>query len=237
MITSIIFGRKKNQCHQENVWDVASYRFQCQQQKTNILNLCQQQTTKISPKKLDSCQSFVYGSGQVLNSGHTDIFLEAIYYPFIRQVTPSMALLDPATFREQGLFHNGKMRIWKFLQNQTTNGKVNFALGQIAAISQTFDSLCSNLKNDEKNALFMLHSSSIQCSKNANHANTNSTIKGLFFIHNSFITINDISNSSYDPVQLVEKLLTQETSTSHHRCIQKVQGTNRIREGTLKHLK
>lgn len=215
----------------------------CQQQKTNELKWCQQQKTVLQ-QTLQSYQSFTYGSGQVLNSCHTDTFLEAIYHPFIRQVTPSTvqfsnpsqamdALLDSIIFREQGHFHKGKMRLWKFLQNHTTNGHVNFALGQIAAISQIFDTLCSNLNNDEKKALFMVHSSTFQCSVNPNHAHTRYTIKSLFFIHNSFITIKDISNSSYDPVQLLENLLTQKDTASPHRCLQKAQDTHNICDGTL----
>ena len=111
---------------------------------------------------------------------------------------------------------------------------MNFALGQMAAISQIFDTLCSNLNNDEKKALFMVHSSTFQCSVNPNHAtHTRYTIKSLFFIHNSFITIKDISNSSYDPVQLLENLLTQKDTASPHRCLQKAQDTHNICDGTL----
>ena len=134
------------------------------------LNPCKNISTtcKANPTTLQSFQSFTYGSGQVPNSCHTDTFLEAIFHPFTHQVTPSSAnfqnssaaldaLLEAIIMQEQGNFHTSKMVLWNYLQNNTSNGQINFPIGKIASLSLIIDTLCKNMYQQERNALFSLH--------------------------------------------------------------------------------
>ena len=151
---------------------------------------------------------------------------------FIRQISPATAdfnpssstmdaLLEAIILREQGQFHKSKMTLWNFLQNNTTTGYRNFPLGEMALISQIFDALSQRKLNKEKDALFMKHSLTIQCSKSAHHQHNRTTTNSLYFLHNSCINIMDISNSAYGPVNVVEKHLNRKHSISQHLCIQK----------------
>ena len=101
-------------------------------------------------------QSYTYGSGQMANSCYLDTFLESIYHPFIRQITPERTHFDHTTpamdtllqsivLRGQGSFHRSKMVLWTYLHQHTSNGRTTFPLGQMAGISSVFTALCSNM--------------------------------------------------------------------------------------------
>ena len=116
------------------------------------LHPCDKKLPKTINNSMDTFQSYTYGSGQILNSCHIDTFLEAIYHPFTRQITPATtnfnkttpamdALLECIVTREQGKFHSSKMALWSYLRNNTTNGHATFLLGQMAAISNVFSAL------------------------------------------------------------------------------------------------
>ena len=79
----------------------------------------------------------------------------------------------------------------------------------------------------------MKHSLTIQCSKNAHHQHNHTTTNSLYFLHNSCINIMDISNSAYDPVNVVEKHLNRKHSISQHLCIQKDENGTNICNGNL----
>ena len=125
------------------------------------------------------------------------------------------------------------MTLWNFLQNNTRNGHRNFRLGEMASISQIIDALSQGMLSKEKDALFMKHSLTIQCSKNAHHQHNHTTTNSLYFLHNSCINIMDISNSAYDPVNVVEKHLNRKHSISQHLCIQKDENGTNICNGNL----
>ena len=142
-------------------------------------------------------------------------------------------ILEAIILREQGQFHKSKMTLWNFLQNNTTNGYKNFCLGKMASIPQIFDALSQGMLNKEKDALFMKHSLTIQFSKSAHHQHSRTTTNSLYFLHNSCINIMDISNSAYDPVNVVEKHLNRKHSISQQLCIQKDENGTNICNGNL----
>ena len=144
-----------------------------------------------------------------------------------------LSLKQSLSFREQGQFHKSKMTLWNFLQNNTTNGYRNFRWGEMASISQIFDALSQGVLSKEKDALFMKHSLTIQCSESAHHQHNRTTTNSLYFLHNSCMNIMDISNSAYDPVNVVEKHLNRKQSISQHLCTQKDENGTNICNGNL----
>lgn len=183
---------------------------------------------------LNTFQSYTYASGQVANSCHTDTFLEAIYHPFTRQITPATvnflhtspamdALLESIVLREQGKFHHSKMVLWNYLSNHTANGQTTFPIGEMAAISNIFNALCTNMYEEEKRILFIKESVNVKCSRNCTHSTTRQNTYSAYFLHYTYININDIVSSAYNPILVSQKLLTQLDTTCHtHRsfCLQ-----------------
>jgi len=81
------------------------------------LHPCDKKLPRIISNTMDTFQSYTYGSGQILNSCYIDTFLEAIYHPFTRQITPATTnfnkttlamdtLLESIVTREQGKFQS-----------------------------------------------------------------------------------------------------------------------------------
>ena len=126
-------------------------------QKLQVLckvNPCQKKL-HLNPSSPSSniVQSYTYGSGQMANSCYLDTFLESIYHPFIRQITPERThfdrktpamdtLLESLVLHRQGSFHRSKMVLWTYLYQHSSNGKTTFPLGQMAGISNIFNALC-----------------------------------------------------------------------------------------------
>lgn len=178
---------------------------------------------------MDTFQSYTYGSGQILNSCYIDTFLEAIYHPFTRQITPATTnfnkttlamdtLLESIVTREQGKFHSSKMVLWSYLCNNTTNGQSAFPLGQMAAISNVFSALCKEMSQQEKNSIFITESLDIKCTK-CNHRRVIENTFSTYFIHSSNIHMTDITHSTYDPVRVVERLLRQQDVLCSQRSV------------------
>ena len=174
-------------------------------------------------------QSYTYGSGQMANSCYLDTFLESIYHPFIRQITPERThfdhttpamdtLLESIVLCGQGSFHRSKMVLWTYLHHHTSNGRTTFPLGQMAGISNVFTALCSNMSQPEKNALFITDSVNIKCRK-CNHCRNIVNTHSSYFIHHTNINIMDITDSTYDPVQVAEKVLVQQDILCSQRGI------------------
>ena len=97
------------------------------------LHPCDKKLPRATINSMDAFQSYTYGSGQRLNSCFIDNFLEAIYHPFIRQITPATTnfnkttpamdtLVESIVTREQGKFDSSKMALWSYLRNNRTNG-------------------------------------------------------------------------------------------------------------------
>ena len=174
-------------------------------------------------------QSYTYGSGQMANSCYLDTFLESIYHPFIRQITPERTqfdhttpamdtLLESIVLHGQGSFHRSKMVLWTYLHHHTSNRRTTFPLGQMAGISNVFTALCSNMSQTEKNALFITDSVNIKCRK-CNHCRNIVNTHSSYFIHHTNINIMDITDSTYDPVQVAEKVLVQQDILCSQRGI------------------
>ena len=193
------------------------------------LNPCDKKITSTNCHSLNMFQSYTYASGQIPNSCYIDTFLEAIYHPFTRQITPATTnfihttsamdtLLESIVIREQGKFHSSKMVFWSYLRNNTTNGQTTFPLGQMAAISNIFSALCSNMSQQEKNALFVTESVNIKCC-NCNHSRDTVNTYSTYFIHNTNIKMTDVINSTYDPIRVAEKLLIQQDILCSQRSV------------------
>ena len=154
---------------------------------------------------------------KMANSCYLDSFLESIYHPFIRQITPERTYLDRTTqgmdtllesivFRGQGSFHRSKMVLRTYLHQHTSNGRTTFPLGQMAGISNIFTALCSNMSQPENNTLFIMDSVNIKCRKRNHYRNIVNT-HSSYFIHHTNINIMDIADSTYDPVPVAKKVL------------------------------
>ena len=193
------------------------------------LKPCQKKSPDTTYHSLDIFQSYTYGSGQIANSCYIDTFLESIYHPFTRQITPATTnfehttlamdtLLESIVIREQGSFHKSKMVLWSYLNQHTYNGRTVFPLGQMAAISNVFTALCANMSQQEKDALFITESVNIKC-RNCKHCRDTVNTHSTYFIHNTNINITDIFNSTYDPVRVAEKLLVQQDILCSQRGI------------------
>ena len=128
------------------------------------LHPCDKKLPRATINSMDAFQSYTYGSGQIINYCYIDTFLEAIYHPFTRQITPATTnfnkttpamdtLLESIVTRPQGKFHSSKIALWSSLRNNTTNGQATFPLGQMAAISNVFSVLCKEMSEQEKNSL------------------------------------------------------------------------------------
>ena len=132
---------------------------------------------------------------------------------------PAMdTLLESIVTRQQGKFHSSKMALWSYLHNNTTNGQATFPLGQMAAISNVFSVLCKEMSEQEKNSLFMTESVDIKCTK-CNHKHVSVNTFGTYFIHSSNIHMTDITNSTYDPIRVIEKLLIQQDVLCSQRSV------------------
>ena len=200
-------------------------------QVTCKLHPCDKKLPRATINSMDAFQSYTYGSGQRLNSCFIDNFLEAIYHPFIRQITPATTnfnkttpamdtLLESIVTRQQGKFHSSKMALWSYLRNNTTNGQATFPLGQMAAISNLFSVLCKEMSEQEKNSLFMTESIDIKYTK-WSHKRVSVNTFGTYFIHSSNIHMTDITNSTYEPIRVIEKLLMkQDVPCSQSVCLQ-----------------
>ena len=65
------------------------------------------------------------------------------------------------------------------------------------------------MSEQEKNSLFMTESVDIKCTK-CSHKRVSVNTFGTYFIHSSNIHMTDITNSTYDPIRVIEKLLMQQ---------------------------
>jgi len=117
-------------------------------------------------------------------------------------------LLESIVLREQGSFHKSKMVLWTYLHQHASNARTTFPLGQMAGISNVFTALCSNMSQPEKNALFITDFLNIKCRK-CNHCRNIVNTQSSYFIHTNR-NITDITDSTYDPVQVAEKVLIQQ---------------------------
>ena len=84
--------------------------------------------------------------------------------------------------------------------------------------SQMSLALCKEMSEQEKNALFMTESSDIKCTK-CNHRRISVNTFSTYFIHSSNIHMRDITNSTYDPVRVFEKLLMQQDVLCSQRSV------------------
>ena len=193
------------------------------------LDPCDKKLPRTISNSVDTFQSYTYGFGQILNSCYIDTFLEAIYHPFTRQITPATTnfikttqamdtILESIVSREQGKFHSSKMLLWSYLRNNTTNGHATFPHGQMAAISNVFSALCKEMSEQEKNSLFVTESLDVRCTK-CNHRRISINTFSTYFVHSSNIHMTDITNSTYDPVRVIEKLLMQQDILCPRRSI------------------
>ena len=194
------------------------------------LHPCEKSSTcNTTCNSLSVFQSYTYGSGHIANSCYIDTFLEAIYHPFTRQITPATTnfekttsamdtLLEAIVMREQGKFHLSKMALWSYLRHQTNNGQNIFPLGQMAAISNVFTALYSNMSQQEKNALSVTESLDIKCNK-CHQGRSSMNTYSTYFLHNTNIKVTDIVESAYDPIRVAEKLIEQEDNLCSDRSI------------------
>ena len=143
-------------------------------------------------------------------------------------------LLQSLVLRGQGSFHRSKMVLWTYLYQHTSNGRTTFPLGQMAGISNVFNALCWNMPQPEKNALFITDSVNIKCRKcnhRCNMVNTHSS----YFIHHTNINITDITDSTYDPVQVAEKVQVHQDILCSQRGICLRSNDVSVCEGQLSH--
>lgn len=74
------------------------------------------------------------------------------------------------------------------------------------------------MSEQEKNSLFMTESVDIKCTK-CNHKRVSVNTFSTYFIHSSNIHMTDITNSTYDPIRVIEKLLMQQDVLCSQRSV------------------
>ena len=96
-------------------------------------------------------QSYTWGSGGLGNSCHQDTVLEFLYHPFRRQIQiPSnsgkgMCVLEECfKLRENGDLLESKLKLWKWLRDETDNGQMYYSFGRSASIIGIFFRLMEN---------------------------------------------------------------------------------------------
>lgn len=101
--------------------------------------------------KHNSYQSYIWGSGGLGNSCHQDTILEFLYHPFRRQIQitsdsgQGMNVLEECfQLREEGNFLESKLRLWKWLRDETDNGHIYYSLGRSASMIGIFFRLFEN---------------------------------------------------------------------------------------------
>ncbi|KAJ7328624.1 hypothetical protein OS493_023893 [Desmophyllum pertusum] len=124
------------------------------------LNPCEIRLERLKRKNVLVTKPLIYyqsyswgsgGSGGHRNSYHQDTILEFLYHPFRRQikVTPNsgkgMCVLEQCfKLREDGNFLESKLKLWKWLRDETDNGQIYYAIGRSASIIGIFFRLMEN---------------------------------------------------------------------------------------------
>ena len=166
--------------------------------------------------KLSSRHLFGHFSRIHLSSFHTK--MTPVRTHFDHTTSAMDTLLESIVLRGQRSFHRSKMVLWTYLQQHTSNGRTTFPLSQMVGISNVFTARCSNMSPPEKNALFITDSVNIKCRK-CNHCRNIVNTHSSYFIHHTNINIMDITDSTYDPVQVAEKVLVQQDILCSQRGI------------------
>jgi len=107
---------------------------------------------KLLDKQQIAYQSYTWGSGGLGNSCYQDTILEFLYHPFRRQIQlnssnsgKGMCVLDECfRLREEGKYIDSKLRLWKWLRDETDNGHIYYPFGRSASIIGIFFRLIEN---------------------------------------------------------------------------------------------
>ena len=98
-----------------------------------------------------SYQSYTWGSGGLGNSCHQDTILKFLYHSFRRQIQITSTsgkgksvLEECFNLRENGDFFESKLRLWKWLQDDTNDGHNYYCFGRSASIISIFFRLTEN---------------------------------------------------------------------------------------------
>ena len=160
-------------------------------------------------------ESYTYNSNNVPNSCHQDTFLEC-YHNLIHNGLCSggnsviyKILQQSNQEYRAGNFHNSKMILWDFLQNNTLNGMQNFAVGEQASVSLIFETLYNNMTENERKYCFLVTENKSTCIE-SRHVRQATTALRLKLIDYKSVAAKDIDRKKmFDTCKHIEKMLTE----------------------------
>jgi len=130
------------------------------------------------PQVLLLFSSYVNGSNNVPNSFHQDAFLVVMSeilnrnsefmrtLPTHSQQTKALqALKSSCTFNCDGKYHESKMALWLWLQNETCNGRIYYRLGNQCSLEGIIHSLYHHMAREKKKFFSFVTLVSRNCSK------------------------------------------------------------------------
>lgn len=146
--------------------------------KLNPCEVRRKRTSNTLVSEQTSYQSYKYGSNGIHNSCHQDTFLELTYHAFKRHLNcPSKQtlgegltkLLDSFVLRENGKFHESKMNLWRWLQDNTTNGHTYYVYGKEASLQSIIYRLLETMTDEIREKFSIKTTYSQTCNVNSSH--------------------------------------------------------------------
>lgn len=146
--------------------------------KLNPCEVRRKRTSNTLVSEQTSYQSYKYGSNGIHNSCHQDTFLELTYHAFKRHLNcPSKQtlgegltkLLDSFVLRENGKFHESKMNLWRWLQDNTTNGHTYYVYGKEASLQSIIYRLLQTMTDEIREKFSIKTTYSQTCNVNSSH--------------------------------------------------------------------
>ncbi|KAJ7371880.1 hypothetical protein OS493_022601 [Desmophyllum pertusum] len=197
------------------------------------LNQCEVRRKRTSNSltsiKQTSYQSYKYGSNGIHNSCHQDTFLEFTYHAFKRHFNcPSNStlgegltqLLDSFVLRENDKFHESKMKLWRWLRDNTTNGHTYYAYGKEASLDSIIYRLLEAMPDEIKDRFSIKTTYSQACSANSGHNSCRNFTHSVLPISTGDVLDKHLflNSQEFDVIQVIKHKLTLYNFVGSSKC-------------------
>ena len=197
--------------------------------KLNPCEVCKKRTSISLTSKQNCYQSYKYGSNGIHNSCHQDTFLEFTYHALKRQFNcPSNSnlgegltqLLDSFVLRENERFHESKMKLWRWLRDNTTNGHTYYAYGKEASLDSIIYRLLETMPDEIRDKFSIKTTYSYVCSVNSDHNSCRNFTHSVLPISTDDVLDKHLFSNShdFDVIHVIKHKLTLDNFVGSSKC-------------------